>query len=165
MTKRFRQYLGLICAVLSYYIVHEGAHLICAIAFGVFKKINFMGLGMQIDVYADKMTDMQMGIFCLAGALATLVAALILVFLSGKVKSARSKTLKACLYYITIIMLVLDPVYLSVLCGFFGGGDMNGISLLIPELIARIIFGALLIINVIVFIKIVLPRYKEAFKE
>ena len=62
-------------------------------------------------------------------------------------------------------MLVLDPVYLSALCGFFGGGDMNGISLLIPELIARLIFGALLIINVIVFIKIVLPRYKEAFKE
>ena len=92
MTKRFRQYLGLICAVLSYYLVHEGAHLICALAFGVFKKINFMGLGMQIDVYADKMTDMQMGIFGLAGALATLVAALILVFLSGKVKSARSKT-------------------------------------------------------------------------
>ena len=165
MTKRFRQYLGLICAVLSYYLIHEGAHLICALAFGVFKKINFMGLGMQIDVHADKMTDMQMGIFCLAGALATLVAALILVFLSGKVKSLRSNTLKACLYYITIIMLVLDPVYLSVLCGFFGGGDMNGISLLIPELIARMIFGALLIINVIVFIKIVLPRYKEAFKE
>ena len=62
-------------------------------------------------------------------------------------------------------MLVLDPVYLSALCGFFGGGDMNGISLLIPELIARLIFGALLVINVIVFIKIVLPRYKEAFKE
>lgn len=165
MTKRFRQYIGLICAVLSYYLIHEGAHLICAIAFGVFKKINFMGLGMQIDVHADKMTDTQMGIFCLAGALATFIAAIILVFLSGKVKSLRSNTLKACLYYITIIMLVLDPVYLSVLCGFFGGGDMNGIFLLIPELIARLIFGALLVINVIVFIKIVLPRYKEAFKE
>ena len=165
MTKRIRQYIGLICAVISYYIIHEGAHFIYALCLGTFKRINFMGLGMQIDVYADRMTDSQLGFFCLVGAVATLISAYTLVFISGKVKSLRSKTLKACLYYITIIMLVLDPVYLSALCGFFGGGDMNGISLLIPELIARLIFGALLIINVIVFIKIVLPRYKEAFKE
>ena len=165
MTKRLRQYLGIICAVLSYYIVHEGTHLIVALCLGTFRRVNFMSLGMQIDVYADRMTDAQLGFFCLAGALSTFVAAIILVLFSGKVKSIKSKTLKACLYYITIIMLILDPVYLSVLCGFFGGGDMNGISLLIPEIFARLIFGALLIINVIVFIKIILPRYKEAFKE
>ncbi len=164
MTKRFRQYLGLLAAVLSYYIIHEGAHLILALSLGVFRKINFMGLGMQIDVYADKMTDTQMGIFCLAGCVATLITAWILVLFSGKVKKITAKAPKACLYYITIIMLILDPVYLSLLCGFFGGGDMNGISLLIPELIARLIFGAILIINTLAFVKIVLPEYKKAFE-
>lgn len=39
----------------------------------------------------------------------------------------------AALYYITIALLLLDPLYLSVLCGLFGGGDMNGIALLLPE--------------------------------
>lgn len=34
-------------------------------------------------------------------------------------------------------LLQLDPLYLSVLCGFFGGGDMNGIALLCPEWAAR----------------------------
>ena len=34
-------------------------------------------------------------------------------------------------------LLLLDPLYLSVLCGFFGGGDMNGIALLCPEWAAR----------------------------
>ena len=47
MSKRFRQYFGLLAAVISYYIIHEGAHLVAALYYGVFKGINFMGLGMQ----------------------------------------------------------------------------------------------------------------------
>jgi hypothetical protein len=62
-------------------------------------------------------------------------------------------------------LLLLDPIYLSVLCGFFGGGDMNGIALLVPEMTARITFGALLILNGLVFWKSVLPRYTESFHE
>ena len=67
------------------------------------------------------------------------------------------------MYYITIAMLLIDPVYLSVLCGFFGGGDMNGISLVVPETVARILYGIILLINIAVFVKIVLPKYKQAF--
>ena len=67
------------------------------------------------------------------------------------------------MYYITIAMLLIDPLYLSILCGFFGGGDMNGISLLIPEEVARILYGIILLINITVFVKIVLPKYKQAF--
>ena len=77
----------------------------------------------------------------------------------------RSKVFKACAYYVTIAMLLLDPLYLSVLCGFFGGGDMNGISLLLPEATARVAYGVLLVVNAIVFFKIVLPRYQRAFEE
>ncbi len=42
---------------------------------------------------------------------------------------------------------------------------MNGISLPVPEIGARIGFGILLVINVIVFLKLILPKYKESFKE
>ena len=45
MSKRMRQYVGIFAAVLAYYIVHEGAHLLTALYYGVFKGINFMGLG------------------------------------------------------------------------------------------------------------------------
>ena len=62
-------------------------------------------------------------------------------------------------------MLLIDPLYLSVLCGSFGGGDMNGIRFLIPEVIARILYGLILIGNAVVFVKIVLPGYKIAFAE
>ena len=165
MNKRTRQYVGLLSAVLAYYIIHEGAHLIYALITGTFKQINVMGMGVQIDIYAERITDIQLGIFCLVGSVATFVTAYILVLFTNKIGESSSKIFKACMYYITIAMLLIDPVYLSVLCGFFGGGDMNGISLLFPEIAVRIVYGIILAINIAVFMKIILPKYQLAFSE
>ena len=165
MSKRIRQYFGLITAVLAYYLIHEGAHLIYALSIGVFRQINFMGLGVQVDVYAQQMSNLQMGIFCLVGAVATTLAAYILTLAAPQICKSSSKVFKACMYYITLIMLLLDPLYLSVLCSFFGGGDMNGIALLLPEVAARILFGVILVINGLLFWKVILPKYKIAFSE
>ena len=165
MSKRTRQYIGLLSAVLAYYIIHEGAHLIYALITGAFKQINVMGMGVQIDIYAERITDIQLGIFCLVGSVATFVTAYTLVLFTNKIGKNSSKIFKACMYYITIAMLLIDPVYLSVLCGFFGGGDMNGISLLFPEIAVRIVYGIILAINIAVFVKIVLPKYQLAFSE
>ena len=165
MSKKTRQYIGLLSAIIAYYIIHEGAHLVYALITGAFKEIKFMGLGMQIDIYAEKYNDIQMGMFCIIGSVATFITAYSLIFMANKIVKAKSKPFKACMYYITISMLLLDPLYLSVLCGFFGGGDMNGITLLFPEIAARIGYGVLLIVNVFVFIKVVLPKYKAAFEE
>ena len=73
-----------------------------ALLTGVFKQINFMGLGVQIDVYAEHMTNMQLGIFCLVGALATFCVGYLLVALAKNICRAQSKLLRAMLYYITI---------------------------------------------------------------
>lgn len=165
MNKQIRQYVGLISAILAYYVIHEGAHLLYALWIGVFKQIKFMGLGMQIDVHAEKMTSNQMGIFCMVGSIATAVAAYVLVTFIDKIAKNKLKVVKASMYYVTLALLFIDPLYLSILCGFFGGGDMNGISLLVPEIVARIAYGFILVINVVIFIMIVLPKYKKAFKE
>ena len=165
MSKRTRQYIGILAALAAYYLVHEGAHLLYALITGVFKQINFMGLGVQIDVCIECMTDTQLGIFCLAGALATFCAGYLLTALAKNICRIKSKLLRAVLYYITIAFLLLDPLYLSVLCGFFGGGDMNGIALLCPEWAARCLFGALLLVNVLVFWKRVLPVYRQSFSQ
>ena len=163
MSKRARQYLGLLSSILAYYVIHEGAHLIYARAAGTFKQINFPGLGVQIDVYAEGMTDMQLGIFCLVGSIATAITAYILILLAERIGKLPSKLFKACMYYITIALLFIDPIYLSILSGFFGGGDMNGISLLIPKTAAQAGYGALFLIHTLVFIKILLPKYCRAF--
>ena len=53
------------------YFQNSAFHARCT---GVFKQVNFMGIGMQIDVYAEKMTDTQLGIFCITGAIAAFIA-------------------------------------------------------------------------------------------
>ena len=164
MNKRIRQYIGLISAIFVYYVIHEGAHLLYALSIGVFKQIHFMGLGVQIDVFADKMTSYQMAMFCLVGILATLVVSYLLVIFSNKVKLVSSQIIKACLYYITIALLFVDPIYLSLICDFVGGGDMNGISLLFPEILVKVLCGIIFILNIFVFKNIVLQRYKVAFE-
>lgn len=164
MNKRTRQYIGLFSAIIVYYIIHEGAHLLYALSIGAFKEINFMGLGVQIDVYIDRMTDSQLGIFCILGSIATSITAYLLIALISKIGTSKSEVFKACMYYITIALLVLDPIYLSVLCGFFGGGDMNGIALIVPEVVARIVYGVLLVVHGLLIFKVVIPGYKKAFE-
>ena len=110
MNKRARQYIGILSAILAYFIIHEGAHLIYALIVGAFKGINLMGLGIQIDIYAEKITQAQLGWFCLVGSLVTLVCAYVLVMLIGKISKSSSKVFKACMYYITIALLVIDIV-------------------------------------------------------
>ena len=163
MSKRTRQYIGISAALAAYCLVHEGAHLLYALFTGVFKQINFMGLGVQIDVRADRMTNTQLGIFCLVGALSTFCVGYLLAALAKNICRAHSKLLRAMLYYITIALLLLDPLYLSALCGFFGGGDMNGIALLCPEWAARCLFGVLFLVNGMIFRRWVLPAYRQSF--
>ena len=79
MNKRTRQYIGLFSAIIAYYVIHEGAHLVYALCIGVFKQINIIGLGMQIDVYVEQMSSEQLGVFCILGSVATTIVAYVLV--------------------------------------------------------------------------------------
>ena len=48
MSRRVRQYIGIFSAVTAYYLVHEGAHLVTALCYGVFRQVNLMGLGCRL---------------------------------------------------------------------------------------------------------------------
>ena len=124
-----------------------------------------MGLGMQIDVYADRMTDNQLGIFCLVGAISTFLFGWLLIAFAKKICKVESWIFKASMWYVSLAILLIDPLYLSVLCGFFGGGDLNGIKLLFPEITARIIFAVIGIVHGIIIGKHLLPEYKKAFQQ
>lgn len=164
MKKQTRQLLGLALAVVLYYILHEGAHLMMALGYGTFQKIRFLGLGVQVVADVQRMTDTQIGIFCLVGAVATFLAGWLLVLLRGRICKAKSPVFRAVMWYTSMVMLLLDPLYLSVLYGFFGGGDMNGIRLLFPELAARVVFAAMAVVNGWVVWKILLPEYTKSFE-
>lgn len=165
MSKRFRQYIGILAAVIIYYIIHEGSHLLTALYYGVFKGINFMGLGMQIDVYAERLTDTQLGMFCLAGPAATLLFGWVLILFAKRICTSKFKLFKAVMWYVSLAILIIDPLYMSVLCSLFGGGDMNGIKLLFPEIAVRIVSAVIGVIYGIVIWKYLLPEYTKAFQE
>ena len=98
--------------------------------------------------------------------MATLVVGYVLVILTKKIVTFKSKAVKAVFYYVTLAMLFTDCIYLAVLSSFFGGGDLNGIALLFPtETTAKILFVVIGIINIFIFIKFVYPKYVAAYKE
>lgn len=164
MNKKARQYLGLLAAVVAYYAIHEGAHLLYALGTGTFRQINFLGLGIQVDMYREQMTDAQLGMFCLAGPIATFLAAWLLTGFTGKIIHVKSKVFRACMYYITIALLFVDPAYLCFVYKLVGGGDMNGIALLLPEQVVQMVSGALLLIHVGLFIRWIFPKYRKSFE-
>lgn len=164
MNKKYRQYVGLAVAVLMYYIIHEGAHLVVALVQGVFRQINFMGLGVQIDVFAERMSCLQMGIFCLAGPLATLAVGWLMVLFVHQLCRISSSVLRACAWYTSLIMLLLDPLYLGVFYRWVGGGDMNGIALLVPAGVVSLIAGVVGVVNLLLVWKVLYPAYTVSFK-
>lgn len=161
--KAMRKWAGVILTAITYFIVHEGAHAIYALSIHAFEKINFLGLGIQVQINRSAMTNTQFGIFNLLGAVATILCGYLLLALVDKITSLHSKLFKAVMYYLTLGFLVIDPVYLTFLFKFVGGGDMNGITNLMPQLTAQIIFGMILLVNVVLLFKVVVPKYKEAF--
>ena len=158
-----RKWAGLLIAIIVYFIVHEGAHLIYALSIGAFKQINIIGIGVQIEPYIDLMSTSQLGIFNIVGAISTLIVAYIVVTLTKQITKSHLLFVRAIMYYVTLVLLLVDPIYLSFVYRFVGGGDMNGIKLLVPELVASIIFGIIVIINTLIFVKYVLPKYKNAY--
>jgi hypothetical protein len=163
--RRLRQYAGIAAAVLIYYLVHEGAHLAYALYAGAFKEVLILGPGMQVDIYADRMSSRQLGLFCLAGPAATQVCGWCLTAAAEGICRIKSGLLRSCGYYVTMAMLLLDPLYMSLLCSFFGGGDMNGVRLLMPEGAARALFGGLLIAGGAAFMRRILPVYTSSFRK
>ncbi|MBR7114834.1 MAG: hypothetical protein IKC66_02665 [Alistipes sp.] len=163
MGKRARQYIGLVVAVALYYTIHEGAHLLVALAQGVFKQINIIGLGMQIDVYAEQMSPQQMAVFCLAGPLATLITGWAMVLFVKQICAIRSAVVKACAWYTSITMLMLDELYLGVFYSWVGGGDMNGIKLMLPEGAVSAVAIVIGVVNMLIIWKVLFPAYKKSF--
>lgn len=159
-----RKWISLIVAVLIYYIIHEGSHLLVALSYGVLKKIKLSTLGVQIVINDANLSNFNLAIFCVVGFLSTFITSYILVLLINKIVKLKSKYLKTIFYYTTLILLLLDPLYLTILYNFVGGGDMNGILLFnISNTIIKLFFFIILILNLFVFIKVVLPKYKKSF--
>lgn len=163
-TSNLRKRLSLIIAIFLYYVVHEGSHVVVTLLYGALKKIRILGIGVQIVANSEILTNFQLAIFCVVGSISTLLVAYLLVLFTKRIVESKNKVFKAICYYMTLTFLLLDPLYLTIVYKFVGGGDMNGILLFgIPEIIIQIIFGIIVIINIFLVAKKVYPEYKKSF--
>lgn len=159
-----RKWCGVIAAIMVYYFIHEGSHLVVALKYGGVEKIKIMGVGIQMVTRIEEINSMQRAIFCVVGSVSTLLVAYLLVGLTRKIVHYKNKFLKAICYYVTMGMLLIDPIYLACIYKFVGGGDMNGIKLFgISEAVLQMIYGAIGIVNILLIIKYIYPVYKKAF--
>lgn len=164
MQTNLRKWLSLLSAILTYYVIHEGAHVLVACLMGAFETVRFLGVGVQVVINDTLLTPTQLAIFCLVGSAAALAAGWIFAGVSGRITQSRSKYLKALGFYATLVLLFADPIYLSVLYRFVGGGDMNGILLFgVPEIAVQAMYGLTGLCNLLWFLKKILPAYKAAF--
>lgn len=161
-----RKWVSLIIAIILYYIVHEGSHIIVAMLYGAFDGIRFLGLGVQVEAKVEILSRLQIVFFCAIGSISTLLVAYLLVLFTNKIVKVNNKMVRAIFYYTTLVFLLLDPLYLSIVYKFVGGGDMNGILLLgFSDFYIQIFFGVILVINIILIIKKIYPTYKDSFSE
>ena len=115
---------------------------------------------------ANFLNNFQKAIFCVSGCVSTLLVGYLLVLFIKKIVKNKNKIIKAICYYATLAFLLLDPIYLTILYKFVGGGDMNGILLFgLSEVLVQMIFGIITIINICLIIKKVYPAYKQSFNE
>ncbi len=161
--RNLRKWTALAVAIAAFLIIHEGSHLVYALSIGAFKQINNLGFGLvQIEPYVERMSEIQLGIFCLLGPVSTIGCGYIFLALTPKLASLKNAYARAIGYYMTVVFLITDPLYLCCLSIFFGGGDMNGIILILPETVVRVAAGILALSNSMIIIRVVIPNYREA---
>ena len=76
-----------------------------------------------------------------------------------------SALIRTCAWYTSLTMLILDPLYLGVFYRWVGGGDMNGIALIVPEVVASVVAAVVGVVNIIVIWKVLYPAYTRSFAE
>ena len=166
MTKKYRQYGFYILAVITYLLIHEGTHLVQALIHNIFQGFRFNGVGVEVLITQPLIIGgLKLACFSGLSSVLTIGIGYIIYFLTPLILSAKSNVTKSYLYYVALVFLFLDPLYISVF-SFFVGGDINGISqgLGIPYMIIRIVYFVILVLNALIVVKKLYPKYTESFK-
>lgn len=160
------RYLYMFIGVILYLIIHEGIHFIQAIILGIFEGVRFVGIfGVEIMITKPlTISGLTLALFSGASSLVTIIIGYMLLIFMPKILELKHKNIKSMLYFITIVFMLIDSLYLSVLSLIFGG-DINGISqgLDVPYFVIRIFYGIVFLVNLIIVIKRVYPAYVNDF--
>ena len=79
LEKSVKQWSGILLAIVSYYIIHEGTHFLLAMILGVFEEIRFAGIwGIQIVTTEGSLSGMNLALFSGLSSIVTILIGYIL---------------------------------------------------------------------------------------
>ena len=87
LEKSVKQWLGVFIAIVSYYIIHEGTHLLLALILGVFEKIRFVGIwGIQIVTTEGSLNGINLALFSgLSSIVITKLISIFFIFIPSRI--------------------------------------------------------------------------------
>lgn len=132
-----------------------------ALLFGVYEGIKILPIGVEILIETPlTIGGYKLAVFSGLSSIVTITIGYGLLILTPRILKINSQPLKNYLYYVTLVFLLLDPIYLS-LISFFVGGDINGITLglNIPYGLVRAVYFAIAVYNLYLVIKKLYPVY------
>ena len=124
-----KKWLAFMLAVLIFAAVHEGAHALVAAFFRELKAFQVRPYGLEVifRTPTDERVGFQWAFISGTSNVLTLLLGYALLLLGQNCNRFQSPFLKASVFYLTLLSLLLDALNLSI-GPFIFGGDVNGIA-------------------------------------
>jgi hypothetical protein len=125
-----KRWLYFLFAAAIFAVIHEGMHAFVAFLFGEYESFHIRPFGLEVTFATpvEERQGIEWAFISGVSNLITLLLGYLLLILAGRLSRLRSVFWVATFFYLTLLLLLLDPLNLS-LGPFIYGGDANGIAL------------------------------------
>ncbi len=146
-----KKWLIFLLAVAIWAVVHEGTHALVATFYGEYEAFRVrppVGFEVLYKTPVEERNGVHWAFIAGASNLVTMLMGYVLLSFSDGLARLRSLSWRATAFYLTLILLLADPLNLSI-GPFIYGGDANGIAvgLGIKRYIIQVIFLVALLVN------------------
>jgi hypothetical protein len=157
-----RRWMAFLVAVVIFFALHEGAHVLTSAIFAEYQAFHVRPLGLEVvfKTPVSERSGIQWAIISGASNLLTLFTGYAFLMLGGRFAGSRNMFIKGFICYLTLISLLFDPLNLSI-GPFIYGGDANGIAvgLGISRYVVQAVFLVVLLANRELVAQRLLPMY------
>jgi hypothetical protein len=124
-----KKWLAFMLAMLIFAAVHEGSHALVATIFGEMRAFHVRPFGLEVifQTPIEERAGVQWAFISGTSNVLTLLLGYSLLLLGQGGSRIKNAFLKASVFYLTLISLLLDAFNLSI-GPFIFGGDVNGIA-------------------------------------
>jgi len=162
MAKLMKRWLYFLFAAAIFAVLHEGMHALMASLFGEYESFHIRPFGLEVNFVTpvEDRHGVEWAFISGVSNLLTLLLGYLLLILAGRLSRLHSEFLVASFFYLTLLLLLLDPLNLSI-GPFIYGGDANGIAfgLGVSRYLIQAFFFMVLLVNRELVAQKLLPAY------